>query len=49
MFADFMAPQTEVVDYGAFVADDFTKWSAGWTWTWNVSFLRPSIEYLPIG
>jgi hypothetical protein len=34
--ADSMMSKPEPVDYGAMVADDFLKWSAGWSWTWKV-------------
>jgi hypothetical protein len=36
MLTDWMMSKTEEVDYGALLADDFSKWSAGWSWTWKV-------------
>lgn len=36
MRADWMMPKVSSVDYGAWLADDFTKWSDGWSWSWKV-------------
>lgn len=45
MLTDWMMSKPTEVDYGALVADDFSKWSTGWSWTWKVrNFLLKKIR-----